>query len=61
MEIEISAKFTLDELREVLQKVREIEQKDPKRFFGIWIEAPELNRDEICRLFESIFKKSLGS
>ena len=44
--IHISAPLTREELQEIIQKVREIEQRDPSRVFAITADAPGLSMEE---------------
>jgi hypothetical protein len=42
------------ELLEVLQKIRDIEQRNPKRDFKIFVDAPDMSRDMVKGIFARI-------
>ncbi|MDP3063783.1 MAG: hypothetical protein Q8O40_11340 [Chloroflexota bacterium] len=50
----IKAPLTREELQEVLQKVREIEQRDPSRVFVIAADAPGLSVEEGGRVLNGL-------
>lgn len=57
MEINISVNndtFSEDEVKKLVQCIREIEQNKPERHINIWIDSPEKNMDEMKRIIASI-------
>ena len=53
------AGLSLDEIKELAGKVREIEQRDPGRTFFIWIEGFEhLGIDEALRLLKKVYPRA---
>jgi hypothetical protein len=54
MEVAIKGNLTNRELLELLQKVRDIEQHDPKREFKIVGNFPELTVDELKDIYRQV-------
>ena len=54
MEIGIKGTLTKDELLEVLQKVRDIEQRDTKREFKIIANVPEMTVEELKAIYAKV-------
>lgn len=46
--------LTLDELKRLLQTVRDIEQNDPSQEIKVWIDAAELGKEEVRKVLASI-------
>lgn len=46
--------LSIEELKKLLQCIREIEQKDPKRLFKIWIEPPDKTVKEMEEALSSV-------
>ena len=52
------AGLTIDEIKEVAEKIREIEQRHPKRDFLIWISGTEnMKTKEAVELLKEIFPR----
>lgn len=54
MEIAFHGPFTADEFRELLQTLRNIEQRDPSRHFDIRGNFEEFSTDEIMDVLRSV-------
>ncbi len=57
IDINISVKndtFSEDELKKLMQCIREIEQNKPERHINIWIDSPEKTTKEIKGVISSI-------
>lgn len=57
MEINISVDndtFSEDELKKLMQCIREIEQNKPERHINIFINSPEKTMDEVTEVISSI-------
>ena len=52
--------LSIDEIKEVAKKIREIEQRHPKRDFLIWISGTEnMETKEALKILGEIFPKKL--
>ena len=52
--VTVDGPFTPDELVELLQKVRDIEQREPDRPFTVRVKAPHLTTEEARAILERV-------
>jgi hypothetical protein len=54
MRILIEGELTKEELRELLQRVRDLEQREPARTVMVFVDAPACKEEEMLEVLRSI-------
>lgn len=54
MKIWIEGEFAKEELRELLQRVRDLERREPDRTVMVFVDAPSYKEEEILEIMRSI-------
>lgn len=59
MRIIITGNFSTDDLKGFARVLREVEQRDPDKLYGLLLETPGLTADEAKELISKIYASTL--